>query len=121
MAKEYSRIAEIERSIIKTYRKELWAKFVRAIDDYELLKENDKVCVCISGGKDSMLLAKCIQELQAHGNIPFEAIYISMNPGYNTQNLEKIKENAKLLNIPIEIFDAPIFQYTKIASSHSRT
>ena len=77
------------------------------------INENDNIMVCISGGKDSFLMAKCIQELQAHGNIPFEAIYISMNPGYNNKNLEKIKENAKLLNIPIEIFEAPIFQYTK--------
>lgn len=109
---------EIQRALITKFRKYIYAKVINACEKYNLIKPHDKIAVCISGGKDSMLLAKCIQELQAHGNIPFEAIYISMNPGYNTQNLEKIKENAKLLNIPIEIFDAPIFQYTKIVEDN---
>ena len=101
---------EIERSIIKTYRKEIWAKFVKAVIEYELINENDKVMVCISGGKDSFLLAKCIQELIKHGKYPFEAKYVVMDPGYNEMNRKLILENAKLLNIPIEIFPSDIFE-----------
>ena len=104
---------EIERSIIKTYRKEIWSKFVKAVKEYELVNENDKIMVCISGGKDSFLLAKCIQELQRHGKFPFQAHYVVMNPGYNETNLELIKENAKKLNIPIEIFESDIFNIVK--------
>ena len=100
---------EIERNIIKKYRKEIWSKFVRAVSDYELINENDKVMVCISGGKDSFLLAKCIQELKRHGKIHFDAKYVVMNPGYTDYNKEKIIENAKKLNIPIEMFDSDIF------------
>ena len=103
------RCLEIERSIIKTYRKDLWSRFIKAVRDYELINENDKVMVCISGGKDSFLLAKLIQELIRHGKVKFEACYVVMNPGYTEQNLNKIKENAKILNIPIEIFDSDIF------------
>ena len=81
---------EIERSIIKKYRKDIWSKFVKAVIDYELIKENDKIMVCISGGKDSFLLAKCIEELSRHGKFPFEARYVCMNPGYNEYNKELI-------------------------------
>ncbi len=101
---------EIERSIIKKYRKEIWSKFVKAVSDYELIKENDKIMVCISGGKDSFLLAKCIQELQRHGKIHFDAHYVVMNPGYNKINEEMILKNAELLNIPIEVFKSDIFE-----------
>ena len=104
------RYKEIERSIIKKYRKEIWAKFVKAVKDYKLINENDKVMVCISGGKDSFLLAKCVQELQKHGGIPFEECYVCMNPGYNEVNKEKILENAKILNINLEMFDSDIFE-----------
>lgn len=104
------RYKEIERSIIKKYRKEIWAKFVKAVKDYKLINENDKVMVCISGGKDSFLLAKCVQELQKHGGIPFEACYVCMNPGYNEANKIKIFENAKILNINLEMFDSDIFE-----------
>ena len=100
---------EIERSIIKKFRKEIWANFISAIQEYELIKENDKVMVCISGGKDSFLLAKCIQELQIHGKFPFEAHFVCMDPGYNKENRKLIEDNAKLLNIPIEIFESDIF------------
>ena len=100
---------EVERSIIKTYRKEIWKRFVKAIQDYELIKENDKVMVCISGGKDSFLLAKCIQELLRHGKISFDAKYVVMNPGYNKENEELILKNAQDLNIPIEVFETDIF------------
>ncbi len=100
---------EIERSIIKKYRKEIWRRFIRAVNDYELIQENDKIMVCISGGKDSFLLAKCMQELHRHGQMHFEAHYVLMNPGYQQSHQEMILENAKKLNIPIEIFESNIF------------
>ena len=86
---------EVERTIITTYRKEIWSKFVRAISNYDLIKEGDKVMVCLSGGKDSFLLAKCIQELVRHGKLKFEAKYVCMDPGYNKKNREYIENNAK--------------------------
>ena len=101
---------EIERSIIKRFRKEIWSKFVKAIKEYHLINENDSIMVCISGGKDSFLLAKCIEELQKHSKIPFTAHYVVMNPGYTEKNLTKIKENAKILNVQIEIFESDIFE-----------
>ncbi|HIS17417.1 MAG TPA: tRNA 2-thiocytidine biosynthesis protein TtcA [Candidatus Coprovivens excrementavium] len=104
------RYREIEKSIIKKYRKEIWSKFIKAIKDYELIQENDSIMVCISGGKDSFLLAKCIQELVRHGQIPFTAHYVVMDPGYNKLNRQYIEENAKTLNIPIEIFNTDIFE-----------
>ncbi len=100
---------EIERSIIVRFRKEIWRLFTKAVRDYELIKEGDKVAVCISGGKDSFLLAKCIEELKKHGKVAFEVKYIVMNPGYNEENKNKIIENAKLLNLDIEMFDSDIF------------
>lgn len=100
---------EIERSIIKKYRKEIWSRFVKAVSEYELIKENDKVMVCISGGKDSFLLAKCIEELKKHGKFNFDAFYVVMDPGYSKHNINSIINNAKLLNIPIEIFKSNIF------------
>ena len=100
---------EIEKSIIKKFRKEIWSKFIKAIKDYELIAENDKIAVCISGGKDSMLLAKCFQELKRHGQMKFDLEFIVMNPGYNKENLDKIYSNSKLLNIPIKTFNTDIF------------
>ena len=100
---------EIERSIIKKYRKDIWSKFVKAVKEYELIKENDNIMVCISGGKDSFLMAKCIQELERHGNVHFNARYVVMNPGYNEYNLNMILDNAKTLNVPIEVFKSDIF------------
>ena len=101
---------EIERSIIKKHRKEIWSKFVKAINIYELIEDNDKIMVCISGGKDSFLLAKCMQELYRHGKQNFEVKYVVMDPGYNEYNRHLIEENAKLLNVPITIFDSDIFE-----------
>ena len=100
---------EIERSIITKYRKTIWSRFVKAVQDYELIKENDKIMVCISGGKDSFLLAKCIEELQRHGKFPFEAEFVVMNPGYNELNQKMIDENAKKLNLNIKVFKSDIF------------
>lgn len=110
---------EIERSIIKKFRKEIWCKFTKAIRDYELIKDNDKIMVCISGGKDSFLMAKCFQEIQRHGKISFEAYYVVMNPGYTKKHLEQIKNNAKILNIPIEIFNSDIFESVEVMKAKS--
>lgn len=103
---------EIERSIIKKYRKTIWSRFIKAVKEYQLVSENDKIMVCISGGKDSFLMAKCMEELSKHGKFHFEVKYVVMNPGYNDYNLKCIKDNAKLLNIPIEIFESDIFDVT---------
>lgn len=99
----------IERSIIKKYRKTIWNNFIAAVKDYQLISPNDKIAVCISGGKDSMLLAMCMQHLQKYSDFDFQVEYIAMNPGYAEENLEKVIENAEILNLPIKIFDAPIF------------
>ena len=103
------RCRDIERSIIKTYRKSIWRKFVKGIQEYDLLQEHDKVAVCISGGKDSMLMAKLFQELQRHGKFDFELVFLVMDPGYNLENRKRIEENASLLNVPIHIFETTIF------------
>ncbi len=103
------RYQEIERSIIKKYHKSIWCQFVRGIKEYELIKENDRIAVCISGGKDSMLMAKCMQELQRHGKFSFEIVFLVMDPGYNQINRQTIINNAKLLNVPIQIFETKIF------------
>ena len=100
---------EIENSIITKFRKDIWSKFVKGVSNYELINENDKVMVCISGGKDSFLLAKCIQELERHGKVKFTAHYVVMDPGYKEYNRELIEDNAKILNVPIEIFESNIF------------
>ena len=97
---------EIERSIIKKYRKEIWSRFVKGVSDYELIQDNDNIMVCISGGKDSFLLSKLIQELQRHGKVKFNAHYVVMDPGYNEYNRSFIEDNAKTLNVPIEIFES---------------
>ncbi len=102
---------EVERSIIKKYRKEIWKRFIAGINEYEMIKPGDKIAVCISGGKDSMLLAKCIQHLQKHSDFPFEAKYLVLDPGYSPENRQRIIDNAKMLEVPIEIFDANIFGY----------
>ncbi len=103
------RFKEIEKTIIKNYRKDIWSKFVKAICDYDMIQENDKIAVCISGGKDSSLMAKCFQELKRHRKKNFELEFIVMNPGYNEINKQKIVENSKILNIPIKMFETDIF------------
>ena len=100
---------EIERSIMTSFRKKIWNKFTKAIRDYQLIQEGDKIAVCISGGKDSMLMAKCFQELKRHGKINFDVVYLVMNPGYNDINKQKIISNAKIMNIPITMFESNIF------------
>lgn len=102
---------EIERSIIKKFRKDIWNKFVMGIKEYRMISEGDKIAVCISGGKDSMLLAKCMEHLQRYSEMKFELEYIVMDPGYNPENRQKIIDNAQLMNIPIKMFGARIFNY----------
>jgi len=103
------KVREIEKSIIKKFRKDIWSKFIKGIKDYQLISENDKIAVCISGGKDSFALAKCLQELQRHGIFKFDLEFIVMNPGYKSETQKQIIENAKLLNIPITMFDTDVF------------
>ena len=104
------RYLQIERSIITTYRKKLWVPFIKAVKEFKLINEGDKIAVCISGGKDSMLMAKLIEEIKKHGDCNFEVHYIVMDPGYSVENRNKIIENAKIMNIPIEMFDSDIFE-----------
>ena len=88
---------EIEQSIIKKYRKDIWSKFIKAVKEYELINENDKIMVCISGGKDSFLLAKCIEEIKRHGKVNFDYVFVCMNPGYNKKNHISIYSKDKFL------------------------
>ena len=108
--RELERSQEIERSISRKFRSKLWGSFIKAIKNYELLKENDKVAVCISGGKDSMCMAVLFKMLQKHSDFPFEVEYLVMDPGYNELNRRKIEENAAILDIPVKIFETNIFE-----------
>lgn len=101
---------EVEQSIRKRFKKKIWCRFTKAINDYELVKEGDKIAVCISGGKDSMLMAKLFQELKRHHKFPFEVVFLVMDPGYSPENRKVIENNAKRLNIPITIFESNIFE-----------
>ena len=103
------RTKDIERSIIKKFRKPIWRRFTKAIREYELVQDGDKIAVCISGGKDSMLMAKLFQELSRHGKKNFEVVFLVMNPGYNEINYQTIKDNAKILNVPLTVFESDIF------------
>lgn len=100
---------DIEQSIRKKFRKDIWCKFTKAINRYELVKPGDKIAVCISGGKDSMLMAKLFQELKLHNKFDFELQFLVMNPGYNKANIDRIMNNAKLMNIPVHVFESEIF------------
>ena len=110
MKRVLTEVEEIERSIIKRFRKEIWSKFIKAIKDYELVSEGDSIMVCISGGKDSFLLAKCFQELKRHNKYNFDVKYVVMNPGYIDKNKEMIIKNGEKLGIPLEMFDSDIFE-----------
>jgi tRNA(Ile)-lysidine synthase TilS/MesJ len=116
---ERKTLEEIERSLIKTYRKTIWSKFIKAIKDYKLVEEGDKIAVGISGGKDSLVLAKLFQELQRHGQMKFEVEFIAMDPGYHPQVKELLIDNCKHLNIPIHLYDSGIFEVVdKIAKDY---
>lgn len=112
------RYQEIERTIIKNYRKKIWNKFVKGVKEYEMIKDGDKIAVCISGGKDSMLLAKCMQELKRHGEMEFDLKFLCMNPGYSEENKEKILKNAEILNIPLTMFETDIFERVEKIKDH---
>lgn len=105
------RQTEIERSIIKKYKKTIWNRFISAINEYALIQPGDRVAVCISGGKDSMLLAKCMQHLQKYSDFPFETEYLVMDPGYHPQNRQKILDNAEVMGLPIHVYDSDIFEF----------
>lgn len=100
---------EIEKELTKNFRKNIWSKFVKGICEYNMIKEGDKIAVCISGGKDSTLMAKCFQELKKHRKMNFDLEFIVMNPGYNEINKNRIIKNAEILNIPIKMFETKIF------------
>ena len=107
--KENERAREIEKSIRKKFHKVLFSRFAKAINEYDMIQENDKIAVCISGGKDSMLMAKLFQELKRHNKFPFELVFLVMDPGYSEANRKVIENNAKILNVPITIFESNIF------------
>ena len=109
MPRELAPYQLVERSINKKFRKELWKPFIYAVKRYELIQPGDKIAVCTSGGKDSMLMAKLMQELHRHSDVPFEVVYLVMDPGYNEINRRKIESNAQLLRIPITVFETDIF------------
>ncbi|MBQ9673918.1 MAG: tRNA 2-thiocytidine biosynthesis protein TtcA [Ruminococcus sp.] len=109
MSKQLSYCQTVERSITKKFRKQIWNNFVKAIKDYQLINSGDKIAVCISGGKDSMLMAKLMQMLQRYSEVPFELVFLVMDPGYNEINRMKIESNAKILEIPITVFETDIF------------
>lgn len=109
MKRQLERHQEIERSIVKKYRKSIWNNFISAVKEYELIKENDCIAVCISGGKDSMLLAKCMQQLCRYSDVPFSLKFIVMDPGYAEKNRKLLEENSKILGIEPEIFENNIF------------
>ena len=110
-------LLDIEKSIIKKFRKEIWRPFTKAVDEYNLIEENDKIAICISGGKDSFLLAKCFEEIKKHGKIHFDIEFILMNPGYNKKNMDLILKNAKTLNINLNIFESNIFENIESADN----
>ena len=118
MGRELALYEKAERSIIKKYRREIWNPFIIALKEYRLINKGDKIAVCISGGKDSMLMAKLIQQLQKYSEVPFEAEYLVMNPGYNSSNMAKIEHNADILNIPIKVFETNIFDVADKAAKN---
>ena len=118
MPRELTKQQLIERSINKKFRKELWTPFVAAIKRYALIQVGDRIAVCISGGKDSMLMAKLMQELQRHSDVPFELVFLVMDPGYNEINRRKIESNAALLGIPITIFETDVFAVANSAEEN---
>ena len=108
----------IELSVVNKFRREIWTKFLKGIKEYQLIQEGDKIAVCISGGKDSMLMAMCMKRLQRYSKVPFEVDFLVMNPGYNEINYQKIRENAELLEIPIQVFETGIFDAVAKVDQH---
>ncbi len=118
MKRELEGYQKIEQSITKKFRKPLWNKFVRAVKEYELIQSGDRIAVCISGGQDSMLMAKLMELLQRYSEVPFELVYLVMDPGYAAENRRKIEDNAKLLNIPVTVFETNIFDTANKAEKY---
>ncbi|MDU5923966.1 MAG: ATP-binding protein [Finegoldia magna] len=112
-------VQEVERAIIKKYRKHIWSKFIKAIKEYDLIQDGDKIAVCMSGGKDSLLLAKLFQELQKHGMNNFDLEFIAMNPGYSEENTRLEKANFEKLNIPYHMYDTDVFSVSEKISSNN--
>ena len=110
MSRTFSPIQLLEQTIVRRYHEQLWSPFCKAIKRYQLIQPGDRIAVCISGGKDSMLLAKMAQMLHRHTEIPFDVVYLIMDPGYNHENRERVEMNAKLLGIPYTIFESDIFE-----------
>ena len=118
MARSFTPAQSVERSIHKKYRKQLWTPFITAVKRYELIAEGDRVAVCVSGGKDSMLLAKLMQLLQRVSDVPFEARYLVMDPGYSAANRERIEQNARLLELPVTIFETDLFGVANVVEKN---
>ena len=112
------RYEEIEKTITKSYRKEIWKRFIQGISEFQMVNEGDRIAVCISGGKDSFLMAKCFQELKRHRKVNFEVQFLVMNPGYSEANTQKIIENANILNVPIKMFYTEIFDTVAHIEEH---
>lgn len=117
--KKLKSLETIERAIIKRYRKTIWSKFTKAINEYELLESGDKVGVAISGGKDSLLLAKLIQELNRHSKYDFEVEYLAMDPGYNKENRKRLEDYCNYLGIPVKIYDSDVFEVSEKLSKNN--
>lgn len=110
---------DIEKSIIKKFRKSIWRGFIDSVNEFDLIQDGDVIAVCVSGGKDSFLLAKCMQEIKRHGKVSFDLKFICMNPGYQKEHLDKILENARLLEIPLLVFDTDVFSVAdKLNENH---
>ena len=108
----------IELTVVNQFRRKIWAQFLKGIKEYELIQAGDKIAVCISGGKDSMLMAMCMKRLQRYSKVPFEVVFLVMNPGYNEINYQKIRENAELLEIPVQVFETGIFDAVAKVDQH---
>ncbi len=119
MQRTLTRCQQIERSILTTYKKTVWSPFVYAVKKYRLIQAGDKIAVCISGGKDSMLLAKLMQQLQRHSDVPFDLVFLCMDPGYAPENRRQIEENAALLQIPLTVFESDVFASADAANAAS--
>ncbi len=117
MSRSFTPVQKIEQTIVRRYHEELWSPFCKAIKRYQLIRPGDRIAVCISGGKDSMLLAKMMQMLHRHSEIPFDAEYLIMDPGYNPENRRRVEQNAQALEIPYTLFESDIFE---IANSQEK-
>lgn len=108
----------IELTVVNQFSRKIWAQFLKGIKEYELIQAGDKIAGCISGGKDSMLMAMCMKRLQRYSKVPFEVVFLVMNPGYNEINYQKIRENAELLEIPVQVFETGIFDAVAKVDQH---